>query len=265
MSRRFQNLLTFQVKKYECPTCKKPFSRFSVAKNHCNLNIKPWVCPRCLKQIKQSNNIVRHKKRCEIKSLKQSNNSSLNGNHEAVVCRICDKRFKNSGTLRVHMYNAHKEERSGEFRCNVCDSKFSSNGHLQKHFKLKHENPQVFNCEQCEHSCLSKNALSRHINLVHSSVACSANPVHHIEANDAEVPPAIHNNSEAHVDCLGTSELTQDCTGQSPTSVVEANKSISSNNLVPQFRECVVTVSNHVNELYSSRGLNERVLSFSEF
>ena len=90
-------------------------------------------------------------------------------NDVSSVCKFCDISFKNKESLRVHLFNKHSNERSGDSKCSICGSVYSSKGQLQKHHTLKHEPSVQLSCDICEFVCFSKNGLRRHHNRVHGA------------------------------------------------------------------------------------------------
>ena len=160
------------AKIYKCKNCSLKFARHQTAKNHCRKLL--WTCERCGKQIKQANNISRHRKRCEMLAQKQQNlDESIQPAVPDSTCSICRKVFKNKATVRSHMHKVHKENKEGQYECSLCDFKCKKEGFLKKHKKMKHEPSTRFMCNKCDFSCLSENGLRRHFILVHE--VCSSN------------------------------------------------------------------------------------------
>ena len=158
---------SFFKKIYKCQSCGKAFARHNSAINHCAVKSKKksWVCPKCSKEIKQSNNISRHKRRCNKKSILPP----VTDSNVIKLCAYCSKNFKNKETLRVHIYNCHNEKRSGDFTCSTCNALFTSKAQLLKHVKIKHGPATIFSCDFCNYTCSSSNGLSRHCRKVHPS------------------------------------------------------------------------------------------------
>lgn len=94
--------------------------------------------------------------------LQQSSTSSLFQLHDGfgindLVCRICFKRFANSGNVQRHMQIHMKEK----YNCSECPRHFFSQQQLEKH-QARHKNERAFPCEQCDKSFKSTSNLMQH-------------------------------------------------------------------------------------------------------
>ena len=118
-------------------------------------------------------------------------------NDVSSVCKFCDISFKNKESLRVHLFNKHSNERSGDFKCSICGSVYSSKGQLQKHHTLKHEPSVQLSCDICEFVCFSKNGLRRHHNRVHGATKIqeSIQTVDDSQSDFRKQPSAQHINT----------------------------------------------------------------------
>ena len=62
--------------------------------------------------------------------------SAVHENIRKIVCRDCDKKFRDKTGLRVHEENVHQKIR--KFVCNSCSSKFATKQKLNIHVTKKH-------------------------------------------------------------------------------------------------------------------------------
>ena len=59
----------------------------------------------------------------------------IHTNEKPYECDVCEKRFNQSGDLKVHM-RIHTNEKP--YECHVCDKAFRQLGTLQKHMRTQH-------------------------------------------------------------------------------------------------------------------------------
>ena len=153
---------------FECKKCLKLLARYSYAVNHCTA--KTWQCEKCGQEIKQTNNINRHRVRCE----KQAKINAQDVNKKSTVtgqnvntCTFCGKLFKNPASLKTHLNVKHKEKKEGNLECEHCDFRTTEKSQLSKHLTLKHKAKAKFQCEECDFYCHSKSGLRKHQINVH--------------------------------------------------------------------------------------------------
>ena len=92
----------------------------------------------------------------------------VHGGH--VLCKICKRTFLSESGCKLHIENAHQEQ-----KCDQCDYKTSiGNYHLKLHKRNVHENKEENNstsytCNQddCEKTFITKVLLNRHVNGAH--------------------------------------------------------------------------------------------------
>ena len=94
-----------------------------------------------------------------------------------VSCKICEKLFKTSHNLDVHVREVHGIER---YECDLCSSTFSRQSNLNHHYEVVHDtrinhyyandDPDVieyYKCELCDHKTREKRTLAHHVKVIH--------------------------------------------------------------------------------------------------
>lgn len=165
-----------QKKSYECPSCTKIFSKFTLWKEHikeehdcselylCDHNCKDffnsdhdfklhlplhgegpaWPCPECKKEFNDRSRLRRHIK--------------LHMTKREFACERCKKRFATLQLLRRH---AHAHGVPKKHACHLCDKMFAWPSELAIHVR-RHSGVKPFACEQCGRGFVSRKALSSH-------------------------------------------------------------------------------------------------------
>ncbi|XP_069363826.1 zinc finger protein 69 homolog isoform X22 [Maniola hyperantus] len=75
-----------------------------------------------------------------------------------VVCEICDKRFFDIISLRLHM-STHSVER--RFSCGVCDKQFRWENNLKEHLRI-HAGDRRYGCSVCGKAFVQRSTLKKH-------------------------------------------------------------------------------------------------------
>ena len=202
-------------------------------------------------KITQSINVSRHKRRCD----KKLSPPAVTVGSTSILCEICSKNFKNKETLRVHIYNCHSAERSGDFACSTCSSVYKSKGQLLKHVKIKHGPFTRFPCQLCDYSCLSKNGLGRHFNRVHSSNVDSNGSGTDLNTNENTRSSNSSQLQSNFTECQNTSGMVEGISMPIVSTVANSDQEGLGANILLSVQ----------NDNSSSAIPRERVLDFSEF
>jgi hypothetical protein len=192
----------------------KLLSRHSYALNHCKS--KPWKCDKCGEEIKQTNNINRHRVRCQKRAkLEGQKNYKATGagkstetSHEVNSCTFCEKVFKNSASLKTHMNFIHKEKKEGNLVCEHCEFRTMEES---QHHTLKHKAKAKFHCEKCAFYCHSKSRLRKHSVNIHTALIGRASEsdvetednIVESEVNGESVVEIKNNNGPSVIDSTG--------------------------------------------------------------
>lgn len=98
------------------------------------------------------------------------------------TCLICDRKFRRSNNLKVHMESAHPIGENGEAqpapppkKCPHCNKLFSHGGNFKTHIRI-HQGVRAFPCPICDKAFVLAQHLKSHMKLVHSdekSIQCS--------------------------------------------------------------------------------------------
>ncbi|CAH2089995.1 unnamed protein product [Euphydryas editha] len=136
-------------------------------------------------EVKQENDklkLVIKNKRKYIKKRKKSKNS------QSCPCRVCGHQCPNPSTLLIHM-RIHTNERP--YTCLSCDKKYKDSGSLKRHTErnhLKDGRERKFICEICGKGFFSKNDIKIHMR-VHTGdtpYACAECPARFTQINSLQ-------------------------------------------------------------------------------
>ncbi|XP_056636514.1 zinc finger protein 62 homolog [Diorhabda sublineata] len=156
---------------YQCFYCKKKFYSERRRDTHAATH-KKKQCDICSVYITPSN-FPAHRRshfedevECPICSRKYKNTISLKGHihythsTRSYLCEFCDKSFKKSYALLLHIKREHTGERSHV--CDLCGKSFLTFYNLSKHKKMTHQKLRPFKCNYCHKKFSSKFAVRTH-------------------------------------------------------------------------------------------------------
>lgn len=129
-----------------------------------------------------------------LKTMKKSKDSEL------CSCRICGRQCPNPSTLSIHM-RTHTDERP--YCCRFCDKKYKDSGSLKRHTERNHikdGREKRFTCEVCGKSFYSKNDIKVHMR-VHTGdtpYACSECPARFTQINSLHRHQVRHTGEKPH-------------------------------------------------------------------
>ena len=92
------------------------------------------------------------------------------------ACKLCDKKFKDSRKLRIHVVENHSNVR--EVVCDICDARFSCREYLQQHVTRIHKERQKIQCQLCDKTLAHQFSFNKHMR--------------HVHAGERELPPCNH-------------------------------------------------------------------------
>ena len=104
--------------------------------------------------------VVHYCNRCNYMTQKKphlTNHSRTHSGEQPFRCKLCDQKFRQSGSLKNHLLN-HK---LGQFECKECDYKAGQKTDLAKHL-LTHSGVKPHKCDSCEYSTTTKSNLTVH-------------------------------------------------------------------------------------------------------
>jgi hypothetical protein len=78
-------------------------------------------------------------------------------------CDVCEKSFRDSYTLKVHM-RTHTNEKP--YECDVCEKRCTTAGNLKVHMRI-HTNEKPFECHVCEKRFRQSSGLKVHVRRYH--------------------------------------------------------------------------------------------------
>ena len=98
-------------------------------------------------------------------NLEKKYEKSLTNKKKAIlICRKCDKNFKNVKDLKSHKHETNSCQ--GNFQCQECEKSFKLKQELEEHAKI-HQN---FPCEQCEKVFDYEATLESHNEAAHEEI-----------------------------------------------------------------------------------------------
>ncbi|CAG9789655.1 unnamed protein product [Diatraea saccharalis] len=78
-------------------------------------------------------------------------------------CKLCEKRFFSSKTLKTHML---KHTGLRQYQCDVCSKAYGTKGTLREHLRI-HADDRRFKCEYCDQAFVQKCSLKGHLRSKH--------------------------------------------------------------------------------------------------
>ncbi|XP_026752672.2 gastrula zinc finger protein XlCGF57.1-like [Galleria mellonella] len=107
-------------------------------------------------------------KKCTVCNRKCPNPSTLmihmrsHSDEKPYPCSSCDKKYKDSGTLKRHVERNHSENRERNFTCENCGKCFYSKSDVKIHMRI-HTGETPYACSECPMKFTQISALLRHI------------------------------------------------------------------------------------------------------
>lgn len=152
------------TKKYECPTCKKAFSRPMHLKLHIRSHTseKPFKCSHCNKNFTNQQTLTKHLKTAQHMRNAYGNNVNL---EKSFLCSTCGATFFRQQTLQRHVETIHMPGET--FKCPHCDYNTRNKANLVRHVE-GHSNIKRYVCETCGASFRALATLTEHQTFVHS-------------------------------------------------------------------------------------------------
>ena len=152
------NFLEEKEEKYQCQICPAKFVKKMEAYRH--LKSDHAIKKRERAQFVKNPGLLR-------KDACFKDNLVLKNGKKRYKCSTCDKTFKFSSVLELHIDEVHEKKKS--YLCPKCDYSCTTKGRLKSHYEQVHEQKCRFKCEKCEKAFYSKTQLDQHILKVHEN------------------------------------------------------------------------------------------------
>ena len=101
-----------------------------------------------------------HQKQKQETTFKKKGTKQKRTQHE---CDVCEKSFRRSGGLKLHM-RIHTNEKP--YECDVCEKCFRQAGTLKDHMRI-HANEKPYECDVCEKCFRTSGQLKVHVRRYH--------------------------------------------------------------------------------------------------
>ena len=144
--------------KYQCQICPAKFVKRMEANKH--LKSDHAIIKRKCAQFVKNPDLLR-------KDACFKDNLVLKDGKKRYKCSTCDKIFKFSTVLELHIDEVHEKKKS--HLCPKCKNSYTTKGRLKSHYEQVHEKKNRFKCEKCEKGFYRKNQLEQHILKVHEN------------------------------------------------------------------------------------------------
>ena len=142
-----------RLKDVKCTECPKIFYTDSDLKVHqrSHTGETPFRCDHCEKSYGKSQSLEYHINSVHIVT------------ERTQVCNTCNRAFRDSGSLKVHMQGHMRDNSERTHKCDVCDHSFFNPTHLRNH-KQTHSNALPHVCTVCTKGFKTTSQLSYHMN-----------------------------------------------------------------------------------------------------
>jgi len=156
------------TKKFSCDQCDYVANRKDNLKTHKKTHTRgntmgiQYECTQCDYKASCKNNFLKHLEKIHEKETKDSSES----NPDLFVCKICEHKLSNKGSLTRHMLSAHG---SSKFPCDQCAYVGNRLDNLKEH-KKSHTGIHLgirYDCPQCNFKASHKTNLKKHIERFH--------------------------------------------------------------------------------------------------
>jgi len=177
---------------FPCQHCSKMYPSYKQIKSHILNTHTPAFCKDCDKSFFSSTSYERHRKtvhvdksikkfKCDLCTFESHAKRYLEEHKQAVhggakrndksahVCKKCNARFNNKGSLQHHLCNKSKKETEEQkFKCPTCDGVFNHKSFLIHHKRTHgglppgYENLKKHICDKCSEEFLSSTGLTQH-------------------------------------------------------------------------------------------------------
>ena len=142
-----------RLKDVKCTECPKIFYTDSDLKVHkrSHTGETPFRCDHCEKSYGKSQSLEYHINSVHILT------------ERTQVCNTCNRAFRDSGSLKVHLQRHMRDNSERTHKCDVCDHSFFNPTHLRNH-KQTHSNALPYVCTVCTKGFKTTSQLSYHMN-----------------------------------------------------------------------------------------------------
>lgn len=146
----------------KCDICDRWVGRLEHHKQvHHSESSRVFACEHCDYKTNRKDNFSRHQYSMHKMVSKRFGyiDVTFKDDNPSWKCPECEVIFTSAADIENHLLLKNCEE----IVCKICDKKFKQRQHMVQHIRSIHENPQTFKCNKCSKKYSHKSSLTKHL------------------------------------------------------------------------------------------------------